>query len=66
MTYNLYAERDCCETRLMYKNTSLDELADFVEDADAAGTWPVGFEAVARPHGMGARALIFVDGWVEA
>ena len=63
MTYNLYAERDCCEPRLMRESASLDELADYVERADMAGTWPVGFEAVARPSSGEAPCLLFTDGW---
>ena len=65
MTYDLYAERDCCKPRLMCRNASLDELADLVEEADAAGQWPVGFEAIARlPNGLG-QALTFADIWEE-
>lgn len=63
MTYDLYAERDCCEPRLMCENASLDELAAFVEEAEAAGVWPIGFEAVARCSAGTRIALVLADSW---
>ena len=63
MTYDLYAERECCMRRLIRTGAGLEELAEYVESEDMAGAWPVGFEAVARPSAGSGQAYLFTDGW---
>lgn len=65
MTYDLYAERDCCERRLMCRNASLAALAQYVEEADVAGIWPLGFEAIARHSQDRDRIYLFTDNWTR-
>ena len=48
-TLTLYAERECCEPRLIYgpAECSLHDLEELIVEMEDECTWPEGFDAVA-------------------
>lgn len=63
MLYILLAEREA-QTALKMGRGTLEELAEIIEAAEEEGSWPEGFDAVARPVGGGAP-FVYADDWEE-
>ena len=66
--YNLYAEREACPRQIERWNDTLEGLARYVEAREETGTWPEGYDAVARPGSLlegdtEGTAYLFTDGW---
>lgn len=62
MPYRLSAEREAAPSADLGEFTSLDAAAAEVEQAEEAGAWPEGHEAVATNTVTGDQYM-YVDGW---